>query len=428
MTTPLRVSSQGLQNILLRGSKPNFLFVVGGNEYPCQSFFADFISPRIAQIHLTDPLYDKFVIRTEDEDKNFQLIIDLMHGIPIHPTSSQCAFIRKMAAKLRNEELFVAFSKQDTGEEKGSLELFNLINQKYKLDMDYTEEANLIAEDIHNINKSNFTDMPVEMILKIISSPKLLLDSEDELFQLVSFLMEKDPDVYSPLLNHIVIDNLSPEAMSNFLTKIPPQYISQIVWNGVKSRLQYNVEPISEISRFHKLVTHCPFAGDAFQGIAAMLHGRLGENPTGKFFRATTRGQYNQTLPDVLFSLHRNSTWGLYERENNFLQLDFMRGLVALSAYSFRGGSNAHWDNPQSWVMETSMDGVAWTTVDERKNNTEMGGNETFHTWTLSQPAAPARFLRWRLTQSRDSGSLQCKQFEIFGDYLEPDNEKAEGN
>ena len=59
-----RISAAGLKNIIFTNSfnDDDFVFIIGNHEIRMKKIFADFISPRVSQIHQVDPTIDSFSI------------------------------------------------------------------------------------------------------------------------------------------------------------------------------------------------------------------------------------------------------------------------------------------------------------------------------------------------------------------------------
>ena len=59
-----KISAEGLKNIVFNNScgDDDFVFIIGKHEIRMKKIFADFISPRISQIHQVDPTVDSFFI------------------------------------------------------------------------------------------------------------------------------------------------------------------------------------------------------------------------------------------------------------------------------------------------------------------------------------------------------------------------------
>jgi hypothetical protein len=76
----------------------------------------------------------------------------------------------------------------------------------------------------------------------------------------------------------------------------------------------------------------------------------------------------------------------------------------------------------KNWVIETSMDGSAWSIVDSRINNADLNGkNVTVHFNIDESRHERCRFVRLRQTGLNHVGSysLVLSSFEVFGDFVD---------
>jgi hypothetical protein len=66
------LSAKALANLSRNVSEHDGLFVVGGDQYRCPSFIAAFLSPRLAELQVSDPTLHDIVIETLDPNHYFQ--------------------------------------------------------------------------------------------------------------------------------------------------------------------------------------------------------------------------------------------------------------------------------------------------------------------------------------------------------------------
>jgi hypothetical protein len=64
---PFALSTKGLQNVPMTQLRCDFEFIVGAKTYLCPALIADFLSPRIAQIHVADDTISSFKVEMRDE-------------------------------------------------------------------------------------------------------------------------------------------------------------------------------------------------------------------------------------------------------------------------------------------------------------------------------------------------------------------------
>ncbi|KAI5499950.1 protein ubiquitination [Trichomonas vaginalis G3] len=429
-----RLSAQGLQQTALCAKEHNFTFIAGEHEYHCHSFFADFISPKIAEMHLTDPLADTFYIDLNDDNYEFQKIIDLMQGKTI--SNVRPSYITKVAKILRNQELFDAFSvKLDYNAEEPDFQgIIAIIDEKHDFGLDYSTEVNFLAQHFHDIPHKLLYGLPLPVMEKILTSKLLLIDSEEEIFNIVCNLIKYNGPEYAHLFSNVIFENLDSKTMSSFIKEFDPSNIDASIWNVIKSRLTLEVQCSIDYSRYKKLVTKIPhnpenpFAG-VFDFLFKAKKGLLPKNLVSVFLSNETH------IADKFFARDSTSPWHFTEKYDNYLQLDFKSSLIAMTGYEIKmggSGSSRSSDNFHDWVIEVSDDQTNWEIVDKKERNTDLAPDSSMY-FELEKQTPPSRFIRWRITKDPGKSSnntLNIKQFEIYGDYIEImyPNEKIENS
>jgi hypothetical protein len=95
VTVPVKLSARGLANIQEKEEYNDFEFIVGESRYRCPWFIADFLSLRIAQLHLIDNTISSFVIDRKTRNVNSQnffhsvVVIKLLSTMTIETSTSR---------------------------------------------------------------------------------------------------------------------------------------------------------------------------------------------------------------------------------------------------------------------------------------------------------------------------------------------------
>jgi hypothetical protein len=76
---------------------------------------------------------------------------------------------------------------------------------------------------------------------------------------------------------------------------------------------------------------------------------------------------------------------------------------------------------PKSWVVESSLDGEAWTEIDRKTNNVDFKANNWATASFAISKSAECRFIRLTQTGKNHGGNdyLAIQAFEFFGTLLE---------
>jgi hypothetical protein len=102
----LTLSTNGLSHVPLKESGNDFKFIAGDATYCCPSLIADFLSPKIAQIHSIDDTIVSFAISAKDVKGDFSSIMGLGRGQPVVLTESNRTLLESVCKDLLSVELY----------------------------------------------------------------------------------------------------------------------------------------------------------------------------------------------------------------------------------------------------------------------------------------------------------------------------------
>jgi hypothetical protein len=126
--------------------------------------------------------------------------------------------------------------------------------------------------------------------------------------------------------------------------------------------------------------------------------------------------------PSCFQSQYRLPSESIADEPNNWICYDFKVRLVGLTHYAIRskwdGGFNGQ--NPKSWIVEISPDGIQWTEIDARRDTEVLNGRDLIHVFAV-QTAAIGRFVRLSNVGRNHHGTdaLVISAFELFGTLFE---------
>lgn len=200
-TKTITLSSAGLQNINNVNSDDDFVFLIGETAIRMKISNAEFISPKISKIRLSDPttFHYRFNYPITELRKVFtEDIIDLFHliskGFPIEINEVQSFQMQILSVLLSNDELFLKISEAFKNSiNENSLDLYlNHLRLIFKFSPQSSlyansEIINYISSHFHSIDKAKLLSLPVDILEKIILNENLKLQNED---QLVDFIDE----------------------------------------------------------------------------------------------------------------------------------------------------------------------------------------------------------------------------------------------
>ncbi|EAX96619.1 hypothetical protein TVAG_148940 [Trichomonas vaginalis G3] len=416
-----RLSSLGLQNVGIGHKTDNFTLVVGDKSYKCNKFFVDFISPKIAEIHLIDPLLDTFQLDIPDPNGYFSILLDLMNGKPIKLQTEHLEFLKKAAHALGNNELLLKLL-DIPNENINYRNALSVLEEKLPYGLDVTNEINIIASSFYNIKSKLLEDLDIDILMRILNSPNLVIESERKLFKFVKRIIENNEEG-QVLLSSINYTQLPDEDMEQFGKIVQFDESKTLLWNSFQSRLLLECKVVQQKTRYNKKIAKCLYVEDKmFDGIFNYIRKlNKGVNPID-CGAVSAKVQVSECTIKIreLFERDTHPRWYLTEKDNNFLQFDFINGKVSMNGYSWGSGSeSSYWEFPVSYTWEGSEDNENWTPIDIKDNNEEMGGNEKTHHWDCEKSPF-FRYIRFRLRNVQRRGGLYSTQLELFGFYEEP--------
>ena len=426
MTTvkKFKLTSKGLQNVAKCYHPDDFKFIVGNKEYKCPSFFADFISPRIANCHAIDPCMNYFVVDIDDPNNYFELALDLFHGKGFKILPKQREFFKQLAIIFQNNEL-LCYALDIATQNLTASNALSSLEEKIPYGLDISKEIEVIASNFYKFKPMLLENLDVNILMRILHSPHLVVNSESSLFEFVLSLVKQNPD-YSVLFSAVKFECLKESEVEQFNKIIKFDQMSPLIWAAIKPRLLLKTQPVLVNSRYNRKIFDCLFKKDKiFDGIINFLRARnKGLNPVDVgAVVVTVKVNECSVKPRELFERDSRPRWYLAEKEDNYICLDFVGGKVSIDGYSWGSGNDSsYWEYPVSYTWEGSNDNQKWTIIDQRDENTDMGGNEKTHHWTCKKSPF-FRYVRFRLRKIQRNGGLYSTQLELFGQYEEPKKE-----
>ena len=114
--------------------------------------------------------------------------------------------------------------------------------------------------------------------------------------------------------------------------------------------------------------------------------------------------------------LWATSRFSTADAENMYLCYEFKENLIILEAYSLRSYFDAPGYGPKHWVIDVSMDGKEWVTVDTQSDNSDLKEQNRTASFRIQNPVR-CKFVRWKQTGKNHHGhyNTPISSFEVFG-------------
>lgn len=224
---------------------PNtFKFIIDSHNYYMPQILADYLSPAVAQMHMSDPTLNFFLIsEVSDQNLDFELFMHLVSGRAIELTPENAPFIEIVASKLMNEDIVKIAS--DYLNKLSPITIDNAIfrlNQKRSVGILPINEIQFIAENLWVINPQFLFQINYKDLNLILSNQKLKIINEDWLFHLILKFVKDKGERYRISFSYIIFQDLSMSAMQIFFEKSEIDQIDEFIYRSVKEKLTSNIK------------------------------------------------------------------------------------------------------------------------------------------------------------------------------------------
>jgi hypothetical protein len=101
----IALSTNGFKQIPFHQYVNDFTFIVDSCRYDCPRIVADFLSPRICDLHSTDPTAHEFSIQTQNPNNEFAKFLQFGFCQTVDVPGGEWPLYRYFASELANQEL-----------------------------------------------------------------------------------------------------------------------------------------------------------------------------------------------------------------------------------------------------------------------------------------------------------------------------------
>lgn len=193
-----KISIQNINQILKTLSyETDFIFVFHNQEFNTYKLVADLLSPAIAQIHKSDPTYNTYIFKNSDSKADlfdFTRILEMVDN-PVYTIKSteELQIFKEIFFELENEDVFSLFS--NFQDEITKENVFERIKTKQSMNSSayINDEIEFIAKNFYSLyTEDEVKSLPLDVIESILFNENLVLSNEDEVFNFItSYSIEK---------------------------------------------------------------------------------------------------------------------------------------------------------------------------------------------------------------------------------------------
>jgi hypothetical protein len=211
------LSTGALADLGAAGPACDFTFVVRDRSYDLPSVAAEFLSPRLRQLHAIDETINEITLAVGDLDEVFENFISLSQGSTVTIDLETAEQFVMICCELEDWDVAALID----GKMKMSVTKDNAIDLLLfhsNISSDFSSEVNLIASHFHEVAAA--TDrLSISLISEIISDRSPRVESEDWLYYYVMNRMRTSRD-FKGLLEFVEFEYLSSSKMSEFINLI----------------------------------------------------------------------------------------------------------------------------------------------------------------------------------------------------------------
>jgi hypothetical protein len=395
------LSSAAIQTIVTDKIEGEFEFLFGSQKYNCPRMMAEFLSARVRLSHSVDPSIAEYFVETSDLNDEFQLFLSLGFGSTIRVTKDNLDFFVCLSRELGNSDFYISLIDHfDTPF------IVSQIGDSITLDLFSEALFGCLSSNFCGLAWSEFDAIPVSVLFHILSYDLLRISSEDDLFWYISSRICSDPE-YFDLLQLVHFEYISSECVSCFLSAVPDS-IDRRFWESISLRLisqvAHEVEfPLNEPRSLNGIISYLTqkHGGNVHDtGIVTITASDMDDDP-----RYTRKNVADLTFESQFISKDHPGQWVCW---------DFHEMRVRPTHYTITAG----W--LKSWVVESSLDGEAWTETHRKTDDEDFRGMLGTASFAVLK-SAECRFIR--LTQTGKSyfgyDQLAIWACEFFGTLLE---------
>ena len=425
-------TSPFLHNVLSISTKHDFTLYHFDKEYHCWSGSVYALSSVIQDNIRHDPSLKEFVV--PNIPGPFILIESYLQGNIIDINACNAAFLLTMAKKLgirhlfNNVNMFIKTA-TDLNTRISLLKGFHELNFIPDHIIDYIAQYFEKAKEIEEFNY-----LSTDLLLKIISSPRLQVLNESSLFKWMLSLAETAPQKFKHLIKQISLDKLDSQSLKEFFN-LPPDFINLNDFRLSLSRIGKHVKypnysglqnketefDIDKYQHFHRLFISASFPykeGELFNGICHYLNLEKPLTPKGDLSITVTASSVFHGEPRILVSENKNNNWfGTTEANPSFVIIIFNWETVSLTGYSIQTHNQPGKGHMNYWTLSGSNNAETWTVLDKVANNSSLNGAGKAHYFPLKEQSQP--FKMFKLSQDRANPlgyfSLNLARIEFFG-------------
>jgi small GTP-binding protein len=227
-----------------------FTFCLDGSAYCCPSVIAEFLSPRVSSLRLTDSTISEFFIGTPHAGDHFARVLALGFGGCLELSSDlkakreELLSIRSISKDLANSELLemcdsalfqLAF---DARESMDPLKFLSALGFCSEIDAAAESAVRILASGFCELSEAELDSLSLSTFARAVSDPCLVLADEDSLFRAISRRAMADRSCLS-LLEFVRFEFVSALCIESVIELLGNslEFLTLSIWQSLLPRL-----------------------------------------------------------------------------------------------------------------------------------------------------------------------------------------------
>ena len=414
-----KIEAANLPNVPYSKYPIDFAFIVNGERFETCRPLADFLSPKVIDLHLKDDSQNYFKFDTKHKNGDFQKVLDYAQFKETPLTDQELKFFQDVMIQLGNKKECFRLSPL-MNEEITEDNVFKKMKKKVEYQFDLQDEVNFIAfrfEKIFSEHLDELCQLSSAVIEQILISQQLHVSDEDILLDFVMKLYEENHKK-CVLFAYISFLNVSSSKIEEFLSKFEFEDINGRIWEKLKERLSKNIDVKSLISSYQENIKEYNRRYSKEVSIIDYLNKECGGDIIAKGRIYLSASSYGNGDINQILDLSTNSCFYTKNQPDSYILFDFKSSMVQLKNYSLTSGENKF--HLRNWVLESSDDGFHFETIHQESNCSKVNGSNQKSKFNVRHKKYQ-RFIRLRITGNdwNDSNYLELNSIEFYGNLIE---------
>ena len=241
-----QLSSNGMKRVLAGYLETDFAFIVDHHAIYTNSVFAAFLSGKVQKLKAIDACCSKYTVQTQCSPSLFMEFMSLGMGDSITVSMDDVTTFLSLCCELENEELVsqIVMLCSDKIPIQTHLSLFQL-----RWSDTHVSDAVIgqVAARFSELSDDDIATLDLASLHRILSSPQLNLDTEDDLYRKITTLTERDP-AFSELFEYVLFENLTQDAITSFTDSsysLIANNLTAGIWNNICRCLKHCTKSIN---------------------------------------------------------------------------------------------------------------------------------------------------------------------------------------